>query len=271
MFINCHTHTLRSHDSEAKPYDICEKAVNDGLNGIVFSDHCDCEFYKTIDIFGLFSQAEQDFNFINNLYGEKLSLFFGIELGDPLFAPDFAEKIVCTFPFDAVLLSVHAVRVPGYEMPFSRIDFGFADDAFIHSYLKQYFLDVLESVRRFDFDILCHLTVPLRYIRLKYGKNADITPFEPTIDLILKELIEKGKTLEINTSALSLPGGFLMPDEKIIDRYIAMGGNLFSIGSDAHSASQVSFGIIDAAEMLKRKNIKSLVCYKNRTRLVYEI
>lgn len=271
MLINCHTHTLRSHDSAAETDIICEKALEDGLTGLIFTDHCDCEFYKSTDIMHIFSLAEQDFNAAYHTFGNKLDLFFGIELGDPLFAPDFAEKIVQSFPFDAVLLSVHAVRLHEYDIPFSRIDFGFADDSFIHSYLEQYFIDVLESVRRFDFDILCHLTVPLRYIELKYGKKTDLSPFDSTIDLILKEVINKGKTLEINTSALSFPGGFLMPDENIIDRYIALGGTDFAIGSDAHSAVNVSFGIAKTADMLKQKNITSLICYKNRKRLVYNI
>ncbi len=271
MLINCHTHTKRSHDSAAEPAALCESAVKAGLAGLTFTDHCDCEYHKSVDIIRQFAEAAADYESAKKKYEDRLRLFFGIELGDPLFAPAFADKILSSFSFDAVLLSVHAVRFPGYDIPFSQIDFGFADDRFIFSYLNQYFTDLLESVCIFDFDILCHLTVPLRYINLKYGKKADISGHMDLIDRILKEVIARDKTLEINTSALSLHGGFLMPDQQIIDRYIAFGGSSFSVGSDAHSPAQIADGLKEAAQLLKKNNIKSLCCYRGRQRLFYDL
>ncbi len=271
MLINCHTHTMRSHDSSADPFKICRSAVEAGLGGIVFTDHCDCEFHELCDFNRLFVSARQDFLSVNAKYNGMLRLFFGIELGDPLFAPSFANRIMKEHDFDTVLLSVHAVRYSGVTEPFSQIDFSFKDDAFIHGYLEQYFNDVLLTVRRFDFDILCHLTVPLRYLILKYRKKVDLTMYSGLIDNILDELIQRDKCLEINTSALKYPGGFLMPDENIIDRYISRGGSRFSIGSDAHSPNDIAAGLDAAVKLLLKKNVKSLCCYKNRQRLEYSI
>ncbi len=271
MLINCHTHTLRSHDSSADPSDICREAVASGLGGVVLSDHCDCEFSESTDYNQLFVYAMQDFLSVKREFKDKLQLFFGIELGDPLYAPAFADRIIKDHSFDAVLLSIHAVRMPGFEAPFSRIDFRFADESFIVSYLEQYFDDMLSSVLRFDFDILCHLTVPLRYLILNYKKQVDLSLYADQIDRILKELITRDKCLEINTSALAFPGGFLMPDENIIDRYISLGGTHLSIGSDAHTPKHITEGFDKALKLLRKKNIKSLCCYKNRQRLEYDI
>ena len=55
MLINCHTHTMRSHDSSADPFKICRSAVEAGLGGIVFTDHCDCEFHELCDFMFLMS------------------------------------------------------------------------------------------------------------------------------------------------------------------------------------------------------------------------
>ena len=269
--INCHTHTFRSHDSDADPFAICESAEKNRLAGLIFSDHCDCEFCCDANIIGQFSACKKDFDAVSAVYSNRLKLYFGIELGDPLFAPSFAETILRSFDFDAVMLADHAVRFPEYSIPFSRIDFGFADDAFIEAYLHRYFTDLLESVKTFDFDILCHLTVPLRYIILKYHKKVDLAPFRALIDEILRETVQRDKTLEINTSAVELPGGFLMPDAEIIDRYIALGGRSFSVGSDAHTARNVALGLDSAAGLLRARNIKSLCCYENRQRLLYGI
>ena len=271
MLINCHTHTARSHDSAADPFAVCASALKKNLAGIIFTDHCDCEFAHATDIFSQFDGCAQDFAKVKSAYTDKLQLFFGIELGDPLFDPAFARKIIAAHPFDAILLSVHAVRMPGYSTPFSRIDFGFADDDFLYTYLKQYFTDVLASVKTFDFDILCHLTVPLRYIMLKYHKKIDLSPFSECIDRILTETLTRDKTLEVNTSALALAEGFLMPDETIIDRYLRLGGTAFSIGSDAHTPENIASGLAQTAALLRSKGIKKLCCYNNRQRFFYSI
>ena len=271
MLINCHTHTFRSHDSAAQPFALCESALRSGLDGLTFTDHCDCEFFDSADIIGQFEACSKDFNAAKEAYGNRLRLYFGIELGDPLYAPPFAQKILQAFHFDAVLLSVHAVRFPGFGIPFSKIDFSAADDAFLSAYLRRYFTDLLESIQTFDFDILCHLTVPLRYIMLKYQKQVDLSPFYPVIDQILLETVRREKTLEINTSALSLPGGFLMPDEYIIYEYLRLGGSLFCIGSDAHTPDAVALGLTQTAEYLFNKGIKELCLYKDRQRYGYSI
>ena len=271
MLINCHTHTKRSHDSAAEPFGLCESALSHGIAGILFTDHCDCEYADTVDYFELFGKCSCDYEEVRSVYGDRLELLFGIELGDPLFNPDFARRITDASPYDAVLLSVHAVRFPSYEAPFSVIDFSDFDDARISAYLYQYFADLLESVKSFDFDILCHLTVPLRYIMLKYCKKTDITSYMDLIDRILLELIRRDKTLEINTSAVELPGGFFMPDTQIINRYLALGGKALCIGSDAHSPQTIAAGFTQCEAFLREANIRSLCRYKNRQRLYYPL
>jgi len=47
-------------------------------------------------------------------------------------------------------------------------------------------------------------------------------------------LIERGIALEINFSGLRKPYGRLLPETWQIELYREMGGDLFSIGSDAH-------------------------------------
>ncbi len=271
MFFDCHTHTLRSHDSNASAEALCAAALSAGLDGVMLTDHCDCEFSAEKDIPLQFRMGARDHAAVRAAYNNRLDVRFGIELGDPLFAPAFAREICGAFPFDAVLLSVHAVRIPGCAQPFSRIDFSGADDAFLRAYLRQYFADVLCSVREFDFDILCHLTVPLRYIVLKYGKQADTAPYMELIAEILSELIKKDGALEINTSAAALPKGFLMPDAQIIELFLRLGGKHFTLGSDAHVPQAAGAGVGKAAELLRSHNIKGLCFYEQRQRRTYSL
>ena len=272
MIYNCHTHTHLSHDSNADPADICRQCVKDNVHGLLLSDHCDCEYADAVNYDTLFRQGEREASLLREQFGASLIIHFGIELGDPLFAEDFAKKITASFSFDAILLSVHAVRISGYEIPFSQIDFSNKSDSFINDYLSQYFNDVLCTVQKFDdFDTLCHLTVPLRYIMLKYGRNVDISSYYPVIAQILILLIQKQKSLEINTSALDFNNGFLMPDQYIAAMYINMGGRFFTIGSDAHVPDRVSFGLRNAAQMLKDLGIKEACYYEKRNRIFYSL
>ena len=268
---NNHTHTKNSHDSNAEITDICEYALRTGLSGFAVSDHCDCEYHTDPlvrqGMFNSFADAEN----AKTHYKDRLIISTGIEIGEALFAPDFANEIISSADWDLVNGSVHAVRFPKWDMPFSVIDFSDKDDKFINAYLKAYFDDVLEMIRKTDFDVLCHLTVPLRYIVKKYGKQVDISLYCDIIEKILKETIKRDKTLEINTSGFSSADPFYMPDENIIDMYIQLGGKSFTLGSDAHTPENISVGLIEAADMLKNKGITKLTYYNKRKPVFYEI
>lgn len=271
MLYNCHTHTKYSHDSAAEPAAMCEAAANAGLSGVLISDHCDCEYADITDFFTMFQNSEKECAQLKKSY-KDLHVHFGIELGDPVYKMDFANKIMKACNYDAVLLSVHAVRHRGFEMPFSQIVFGDKSDAFIQSYLTRYFNDVLCTLQTVpDFDVLCHLTVPLRYIMLKYGKKADVHTFYPAIAQILGTLAMRGKALEINTSALAYENGFLMPDKEIAAMFLTLGGRYFTIGSDAHTPENITFGLNEAAKMLKSLGVKEACFFEGRKRITYPL
>ena len=268
---NCHTHTKHSHDCAATPADLCEEALRQKLFGFAFTDHCDCEFSDTQDIILQFENAKKDYETALAVYGDRLRLHFGIELGDALYNPAFASAIISAFDFDVILLSVHAVRIAGLDQPFSGIDFSRLPQSDLEKYVMTYYEDLLQSVRTFDFDILAHLTVPLRYIKIKYHRSVPQKAYEPLIRDILKEVIQKDKTLEINTSALTLKNGFLMPDRETVQEYLLLGGKSLSLGSDAHTAKNLTAGFSEAVTVLKQMNVKSLCYYEQRQRVYYDI
>ena len=271
MLYNCHTHTRYSHDSAAEPATMFEAAANRGLSGVLISDHCDCEYADRTDFFTMFQDCEKECALLKNRY-KDLHVHFGIELGDTVYNMDFANKIMKACDYDAVLLSVHAVRHRGFEIPFSQIDFSDKSDDFIQSYLTQYFNDVLYTLQTVpDFDVLCHLTVPMRYIMLKYGKKADVHTYYPVIAQILGALAMRGKALEINTSALAYGTGFLMPDKEIAAMFLTLGGRHFTVGSDAHTPDNIAFGLNEAAKMLKSLGVREACYYEKRKRINYPL
>ena len=271
MLFNIHTHTCHSHDATAPLSDLCEKALREGLLGFAVTDHCDCECSSEPRAFTSLMDSFEDCEKAKERYGDKLVIASGVEIGEALYDRTFAKKVIASRPWDVVLGSVHAVRVENWDKPFSVIDFTDSSDAFIRDYLRQYFDDLTEMAATEDYDVLCHLTVPLRYICGKYGKQADIDLYGPQIDEILKIAIERDKTLEINTSGCTPDEPHFMPDETILDRYLAMGGRNLTIGSDAHVTERLTNGLEQAAEMLKRKGILHLTYYLNRMPVQYQL
>ena len=271
MLFNIHTHSEHSHDAQAKIDDLCELAIRDHLIGLAVTDHCDCERSAEPRAFTSLLDSYDDLQRAKARYGDRLILTAGVEVGEALYDPAFAKKTIAARPWDVVLGSVHAVRVPGWEQPFSLIDFTDCGDAFIRSYLHQYFDDLYEMAATEDYDVLCHLTVPLRYICGKYGKKVDLTEYGAKIDRILRTTVERDKTLEINTSGCTEKETYFLPDETILDRYLAMGGRNLTIGSDAHTADRLTNGLTQAAGMLREKGAEELVYYVNRIPASYPI
>ena len=123
---------------------------------------------------------------------------------------------------------------------------------------------MLEMIYKTDFDILSHLTCPLRYINGKYKCDIDIHIFESKIKKILSEIIERGISLEINTSGYASNVPYFMPERDILTLYYEMGGRRVSIGSDAHVSANVAVGFDKALDMIRSVGFDSYVIYKQR-------
>lgn len=263
ILFDMHTHSRNSHDSECEVLAMAEAAEKNGLGGFAVTDHCDIEFCEAIDlksvITGSFADCEKA--------GAEtdLTILKGIEMGEAIWHRDVADEILKSFDFDVVAGSVHAVRFPGYEMPYSLIDFEKMGYAGAEKYLGKYFDDMTEMIEVCDFDVLAHLTCPLRYISGKYGMNIDCGKYDDKIERILKLIIERDIALEINTSSLLTGGGCdaTMPDKSIAQKYKAMGGYLVTLGSDAHIAGNSAKGFEAASDMLGEIGLEAYR-YKNR-------
>ena len=82
------------------------------------------------------------------------------------------------------------------------------------------------------------------------NQNYSYEAYQDLIDPILKTLIEKGKGLECNTGGLRYGLGHPNPCEDILRRYRQLGGEILTIGSDAHSPEQVGYGFQTASRLL---------------------
>ena len=123
---------------------------------------------------------------------------------------------------------------------------------------------MLETAETADFDIMAHITYPLRYITGEYGTVIDMKRYDGIIGEIFRMLIRNGRGIEINTSGLRQKIGVTMPDAPLVKRYYELGGRILTIGSDAHCADDLGKGIAEGIELAKACGFSEIAVFKGR-------
>ena len=261
--IDCHTHTEFSVDSEADITGMIERACELGLAAYAITDHCECnrwyseEHYPGIEVYRYFDFGRDYENSVSAVtrlkekYEGKLNLICGTELGQALQDIEVAEKVAADPRLDFILGSMH--QLPDTE-DFCFIEYDKYTEDGIYDLCRQYFEEIYKLCKWGKFDILSHLTYFLRYIKGGYGIDVDTSRYDEIIAESFRTLIENGTGIEINT----------FPSLKYVKLFRDLGGELLSIGSDAHTIADLGKGIADGAEIAKAAGFDRLVYFRKR-------
>lgn len=256
-----HTHSRFSFDGEDKAEDMINRAIALGMTHYALTDHIEVnQFYdEEFSMEKSAAEAARLLPALKETLRDRITLLYGVELGQPHHDPALAQKILAEHPYDFVIGSCHMLR--GYE------DFYFLDYRKNppEKLLPLYFEELLEMAETADFDVLGHLTYPLRYICGDCGIAVDMKKYESVIDEIFKALIRNGKGIEINTSGLRQKIGKTLPDLPYIKRYRELGGELLTIGSDAHSTADLGKNILDGIGVAKQAGFEKVAVFRGRT------
>ena len=245
-----HMHSIVSFDGHDSGLQLVQAAKAAGLKEICFTDHLD---YDPLGKMGVLAFDTARYNAeYDHLQTEGLKIRRGMEFGMTAdnraqFKEDLKRR-----PFDFVLGSVHFV---------DDLDVYFAEywqDKTVWEAECRYLEATLDCVRiHDDFDVLAHLTYIGKTSSHHAPRPVPYAEHRELIDEILKTVAQKGKGLEINTSGVDRCGGFL-PTEDYFRRFKEFGGQIVTVGSDAHTASRVGQYSFEACRMLK--DIFGYVC-----------
>ena len=269
-FADMHTHCEYSHDSVCKMEDMCLAQMERGTKFFAVTDHCDMDSYTDYDVFSKIKDSYETAIKLKKKYKHQIELLAGVEIGEGFWHPKQCEKILKLCEYDVVIGSVHLVQYKDLTYAYAKMDFSILGKETIVEYVDAYFDDMLTMIENVDFDILAHMTVPLRYINGKYNVGLDLTPYEQKIDSILDKIIGKGIALEVNTSSYEELGDF-MPSKNILKRYYDKGGSLITLGSDAHKSNQASIHFEQAMEVIKQIGFQHIYYYKKRKPYAVEV
>lgn len=257
-----HTHSEYSHDSVCKTEDMYSAQLKKGTEIFAVTDHFDTASYTDYDVFSPIKKAYETVCRLNEKHGNE-NILTGVEISEGFWFPKEAEKVLKLVNYDVVIGSVHLVKYKELTRAYSQIDFSKLPRDTVERYFDAYFDDMLTMLETVDFDILAHLTCPLRYINGKYGIGLDISPYVDKINEILRRIIKKHIALEVNTSSYDMLNDF-MPPTDVLKKYHDMGGYLITVGSDAHVAENASVNFDKAIEAIKQTGFENIYFYKNR-------
>ncbi len=260
--LDLHIHTDNSPDGNHSAMFLCERAEFDGIRAIALTDHCEVDCYKEERYDKRVQQAFFEASKAQSAFCGKVLVLRGIELGQPHYDKATAEAILNARPYDEVIGSVHNLR--------GREDFYFMEHfepSSVHALLTEYFDEILQMLEWGNFDILAHLTYPLRYFYAKSGISVDMKDYQKQVDEILKLTAEKGKALEINTAGLRQPIGKLSPEFDAVKRFHDLGGEFVTYGSDAHYADDIGKGMQEAYDAMRQAGFTELTIFQQRTPL----
>ena len=256
-----HMHTWFSTDSEACPRDMADEAVRKGLKTICFTDHFDKDDLEwgeegIFDVDAYFVEMQK----LQEEYEGKLNIRIGIELGLRTYLKDYYEELTKKYPFDFVIGSVHNVPYKKdaegnilYTDPAAEKLFTDRTDKEAYRLMME---TTLENVRTSDcFQTLGHLDYVVRYGKSR-EKEYSYTDYADIIDEILKLLIEKEKGLEVNSAGLKYGLPFAHPHPDVLKHYRELGGEIITIGADAHKPEHIAYDFAKAEEILKSCGFK---------------
>ena len=256
MLYDSHMHTVNS-DGRSTVEQMCRSAVEKGVSGITITDHADMNFYESRDTYNRIKEANRQNRLAQEAWEGKLEVTCGVELGEYLYEPDSARKILGLMDYDEVLCSIHLVPAARWEKPYNRIDFANdGTDEELIDYMRLYFDLLSDTVDAFDFHVLAHIACPVRYMTTKHGRPTDAMRFEPKIREILQKIIDRGIALEWNSAGLR-------QNEEIFALYYSMGGRLVTLGSDAHHHEDVGRGFENFRTALRSCGFTHYHYYKN--------
>lgn len=252
-----HIHTGFSPDSSEDLRAICEAAVDRGIDEIAITDHLDFGPCDSIEPFP--TQAYLDaIQKCRMEYGNRLQVRAGVEIGEPQVFPERVAGVLDAGDFDFVLGSAHyaeGMQPAWFERYFEQP---------LHQAYEAYFRQVVDLAKNGDFDVLGHLDLVKRDAR-RFGRPYDGPgPYADMIRAALRALVERGKGIELNTSPLRRGQPEPCPSMEILRWYHELGGEILTLGSDAHSAEFVGCDLDLALDMARAAGFRRLATFSHR-------
>ena len=259
-----HLHSSFSGDSQALMEDMIRKGISLGLERMCFTEHMDFDFPVTKatpeGIFEVNTDAYlYDLLTNRSAFRDRIQVLFGIELGLQAQLSERQAAYISSRDFDFVIGSSHLCRGqdpydPSFWMGRSE------EEAY-----RSYFSSIIENLESFtDFDVYGHLDYVVRYGPTQ-DRDYTYDKYRDLFDRILDLLLEAGIGLEVNTGGLGYGLKELHPCREVLTRYRQLGGEIVTVGSDAHRPQDLCRSFDRAEAFLTECGFRYYTVFEKRT------
>lgn len=262
-----HLHTVHSMDGRQTMEELCAAMVEKGVQEICLTEHIEPGHSgKGVDVPPVWDVWFEEISDMRRKF-PMLTIRSGIEIGDNPLCREETKRLLNTLPLDFRLLSLHLVNgVDCYDN-----DKYFTGKSRAQAY-REYVEAKVESVMDWtDFDSVAHIGYVAKFSvytgaerPLRYEDAPD------AFDTLFRYMIAQDKCLEINTSGYGTTGDTL-PHSTIVRRYIELGGELFTFGSDSHDTQRDYADIERAKDAVRAMGGKYQASFCQRKRTLYRI
>lgn len=250
-----HVHTTFSIDGKDSMETVIRRGIDIGVNHLTFTDHM--EFHD--DRFSIdFDKYCSSITELREKYKNYINIYTGIEVGYQKHIKDKINEILNSYHFDFILCSTHTVDK--IDVPNKKFFEGYTKE---ETYRK-YFQSILDTVRSFDnYNVYGHLDYVIRYGNFENNKVI-YNDYKDVLDAILRHIIYSDKGIEVNTSGFRYGVESVHPNTSILRRYKELGGEIITVGSDSHRATDVCKDFHRAYEMLQYLDYKYVCMFMER-------
>ena len=260
-----HTHSHASPDGHVSIAELAEAAVAAGLDELCITDHAECHGFfdrgNLPDDVLYFYQARVDAEFpeTRERFDGRLRLLYGVEIAQGHEAPAVYDDLIHR-NYDFVINSLHNLR--------GETDFYYMKDfrsaAYCRTLLDRYVGELYETAALGGFDVIGHIGYPLRYMRYQAGFDVSLDAYRAELAEIFRLLVSKGCGIELNVSGLRDGGQVTFPTLAELKLYRECGGEIVTIGSDAHYPRYVGVGVEQGQALLREAGFRFITAYDKR-------
>lgn len=255
-----HSHTCCSMDSQAQLADEAAQALVMGLSELCTTDHCDLISEEGKRVYDLdWAPILEQYEAVRSAYDGRLKLRLGLELGSAQTDPECAKKILSGAPLDFVIGSIHNLSMDAGGTDFYFLNYQTQEDCY--TTLDNYFTSMAALVKiSGSYDVLGHVIYPLRYMAGVPGEPVTLERYWEQLRGIFTAVANAGRGIELNTYC----GRTLEEWIPVLKLYRDCGGEIVTIGSDAHSPVSIGKGIQAGQELLKAAGFRYQAVYRWR-------
>ena len=261
-----HLHSSFSGDSDTPMEEMILRGIEMGLTRMCFTEHHDFDYPVTDPVStpeGMFELNPDsylyDFLKLKEKYADQISLYFGVELGMQPHLSKENAAFAKAHDYDFIIASSHVCNGKDPYYP-SFYENRTQEEAYL-----EYFESILQNLKAYsNFDVYGHLDYVVRYGPQK-DEGYSYEVYCDIFDRILERLISMEKGIELNTAGLAKGMRDANPCIGVIRRYRKLGGEIITVGSDAHDPKQIAYAFDRAADILKDCDFKYYTTFEKRS------